>query len=245
MKLRNPFSGAQLLRFGVVVTLATGVLATAAGRGTLAYFTTQATSTANTFAAGNLKFTISDNNEAAAATVTSSITLADMKPGDVVYAPVTIRNAGTMTAKWGIKYTTTTTTSNLASALKMAVVAKGGGSATTANCISADFGDANKWKQQIVASPAAVNPAGATIVDSTSSTAPAVAGAYASGEYLPLLAAASDVVCVEITFPDGSTPGSLTTGDNAWNGATNATFNTLIAFSFDAQQLIVTQEFDQ
>ena len=67
MKLGNPFSGAQLLRFGVVATLATGVLATAAGRGTLAYFTTQVTSGSNTFTAGNLHFTISDNNETATA----------------------------------------------------------------------------------------------------------------------------------------------------------------------------------
>jgi hypothetical protein len=249
MKLGNPFSGAQLLRFGVLATLATGVLATAAGRGTLAYFTTQVTSTGNSFAAGNLQFSITDNNEGLAgqSTVTNSIALADMKPGDVVYAPVTVKNAGTMTAKWGIKYTTAPTfgKSNLAPALKMGVVAKGGGTATTANCTTASFATASVWGQQIVATPAAVNPAGATIVNSTSTTAPAVAGAYASGEYLPLAAGATDVVCVQVTFPDGSTPGSLTTGDNVYNGITNATWDTIIAFSFDAQQLVVSQEFDQ
>src|ERR1700716_2842833 len=113
MKLGNPFSGAQLLRFGVVATLATGVLATAAGRGTLAYFTTQVTSGSNTFTAGNLHFTISDNNETATA-VSTSITPSNMKPGDVVYAPVSLANTGSVDAKWGIKYTTTTGAANLA-----------------------------------------------------------------------------------------------------------------------------------
>src|SRR5207302_9703725 len=85
MKLGNPFSGAQLLRFGVVATLATGVLATAAGRGTLAFFTASTTSTANTFTAGTLRMNIADVDQSGAATVAGSIVFRDMKPGDIVY----------------------------------------------------------------------------------------------------------------------------------------------------------------
>ena len=81
----------KLVLFGALVI---GVLATMTGRGTLAYFTAQVTSTANTFSAGNLHFSIKDNNQTGAGltTVTSSITLSNMKPGDSVYAPMTVAN---------------------------------------------------------------------------------------------------------------------------------------------------------
>src|SRR4030081_1845693 len=113
MKFGNPFSGAQLLRSGVLATLATGVLATAAGRGTLAYFTTTNTSTGNTFAAGSLKFNIAafapnDDIGAGLTTVANTITATDMRPGDVRYAAMSLTNVGVGLAKYGITYTSTT-----------------------------------------------------------------------------------------------------------------------------------------
>src|SRR5258708_17373684 len=131
----------QLLKLVLLTALATGVLASVAGRGTLAYFTTQVTSTSNVFSAGQLHFNVNDNNQAPGGltTVTSSITLTNMKPGDVVYAPITVSNVGTIDAQWGIKYATTAGSSDLGSLVKIALVGRGSG--TTVATDSAPTGD--------------------------------------------------------------------------------------------------------
>jgi len=248
--------GAQSAKVLLVSALATGVLSSAAGQGTIAYFTTQVTSGSNTFTAGNLHFTISDGNQAANQnSVSTTLTLSDMKPGDVVFAPVTLANTGSLNAKWGIRYTTTTSAANLATALQLGIVAKGDGTAVVADCTAADFTTAAKWAEQIRPTPLAMVDAGAIIVNYQSTVAPTVDGEWdgddtTAGAYLPLnhVGAATnktDIVCVQIKFPDGDLPTSETTEDNAWNGATSNTYNTTVVFTFDGMQRELSHEYVQ
>ena len=104
-------SAQNLLRFMLVGVLAMGMLSMTAGSGTLAYFTTQVQSNNNTFTAGNLRFNILDSISTTGTypSVGSSLSLLNMKPGDVVYAPIQLNNIGNIAARFGIKYTTTTT----------------------------------------------------------------------------------------------------------------------------------------
>jgi hypothetical protein len=98
--------------------------------------------------------------------------------------------------------------------------------------------------------------AGRTIVNYTSTQAPALDGLYnfaadtAAGAYLPMnnSGAASlktDVVCIQVNFPDGGAPASLILGDNAWNGATSSTYSTIVTFTFDAAQRVLAANFNQ
>ena len=117
------------------------------------------------------------------------------------------------------------------------------------------FTTPSDWNEQIAPSLATL-AASHTFVDSTSSTPPTTDGAWVSGDttagaYLVLdhSGAASgldtDVLCVEVTFPDGGAPGSLTTGDNAFNAAAAGTWSTTLVFTFDGQQRHHPVEFDQ
>jgi predicted ribosomally synthesized peptide with SipW-like signal peptide len=246
----------QLFKLVLLTALATGVLASVAGRGTLAYFTTQVTSTTNTFTLGTLHFNITDNNQANQTAVASSITLSNMKPGDTVYAPITVKNIGTIDAQWGIKYTAVNSGgSNLTPLLKIALVGRGAVTGTTAaDCDhTADLTDDTVWAEQIAPALATLQ-ASQTYVDGTSTVAPATNGEWVSadataGAHLFLEHATAtldtDVLCVQIRWPDGGTPGSLTTGDNAYNHATAATWNTTIVFTFDGEQLNRNVNFDQ
>jgi predicted ribosomally synthesized peptide with SipW-like signal peptide len=104
------FSAQNLLRFMLVGVLAMGLLSMSAGSGTLAYFTTQVQSNNNTFTAGNLRFNILDSISTTGQypSIGSSLSLSNMKPGDVVYAPIQLNNVGNIAAKFGVKYSTTT-----------------------------------------------------------------------------------------------------------------------------------------
>jgi predicted ribosomally synthesized peptide with SipW-like signal peptide len=264
MSFATRLSASHLGRLLLVGALATGVLSAAAGRGTLAYFTTQVKSQSNTFTAGNLHFTIADHDEAATApSVSTSLTLNNMKPGDVVYAPVQLANTGSVDAKWGIKYSTTTASSNLATALQLGIVGKGSGTADfTTDCVSGQWADAAVWKERVQATPVTMTNAGTTIVDYTWTTAPTTDGAYTTAEaaashYLPMHpgvdpagaatgdALATDVLCIQIKFPDAGAPGSLTTGDNQWNGSSPTSYDTTVLFTFDGMQRVLTHEVDQ
>lgn len=74
--------------------------------GTFATFTDSGTAQ-STFTAGTVDLLISGETDDAYAF--SSIEMANMKPGDVMYAPLTIANAGTL----GFTYTMATTATNL------------------------------------------------------------------------------------------------------------------------------------
>ena len=98
------------MRWVLFSALGMGLLSLSAGGGTLAYFTTQVQSNNNTFTAGNLRFNILDSISTTGQypSVGSSLSLLNMKPGDVVYAPIQLNNVGNIAARFGIKYTTTT-----------------------------------------------------------------------------------------------------------------------------------------
>src|SRR5437870_5474655 len=99
MTFRIPFMGAQPAKLVLVAALATGVLSTFAGRGTMAYFTTQVKSDTNTFTPGTLRLEIGDANNAHSINpVSTSITFSNMKPGETVYAPLELDNTGTLAA---------------------------------------------------------------------------------------------------------------------------------------------------
>src|SRR5216684_2568698 len=102
------------LRWMLFSALAMGMLSLTAGSGTLAYFTTQVQSNNNTFTAGNLRFNILDSISTTGQypSVGSSLSLLNMKPGDVVYAPIQLNNTGNIAAKFGIKYSTTKALAN-------------------------------------------------------------------------------------------------------------------------------------
>jgi predicted ribosomally synthesized peptide with SipW-like signal peptide len=247
----------QLLRLVLVAALATGVLTSVAGRGTLAYFTTQVTSTGNQFSAGTLHFNVNDNNQAGAGltTVASSITLSNMKPGDTVFAPIKVTNTGTIDSQFGIKYASTGGTSDLTSHLTIALVGRGSGAGVNADCLSTSFTDTTLWSEQIAPSLATL-AASHTYVDATSVVAPTtpgewVAGDTVAGAHIVLEHAGvannldEDVMCVQVQFPDGGAPGSLTTDDNAFNDAAAGTWSTTIVFTFDGEQLNRNVEFDQ
>jgi predicted ribosomally synthesized peptide with SipW-like signal peptide len=222
-------SRGQQLKLALVGALAVGVLATMTGRGTLAYFTTQVRSDTNTFTAGTLQFHVGDSDESnLTPAVTTSISFATMKPGDVAYAPIEIDNVGSLAAKYGILYTTTTSGTNLAPALDLAIVGKGTGTGTkttTANnatsCNATSFASSTVWSEQSIRTAAPLVSAGQTIVAVGSST-------------LNLAAVSGvDILCMQVTFHDHGAPGSLTTGDNVYNDTTIDHTNTTVNFVFD------------
>jgi predicted ribosomally synthesized peptide with SipW-like signal peptide len=224
--------GATGMRFLLLTTLAAGLLSVNAGRGTLAYFTTQVTSTGNQFTAGNLQLKIDDSNEANQASVGSSITFSDMKPGDVVYAPIKLTSAGTLATKYGIAYSTSTINAsgdtNLADVLHITVKGSGtdgSGAVSTSGasgCNAANFGTASVWKDTVVADTA-LAAAGATLLDVAS-----------AARNIPTTGANTnfEVLCVKVNWPDGGAPPSLTTGDNAYNKPGHIV-NTILSFRFD------------
>jgi hypothetical protein len=91
-----------------------GMLSLNTGSGTLAYFTTHVQSNNNTFTAGNLRFNILDSLSTTGQypSVGSSLSLLNMKPGDVTYAPIQLNNVGNLAARYGVKYSTTTVLAN-------------------------------------------------------------------------------------------------------------------------------------
>ncbi|HEY3057476.1 MAG TPA: TasA family protein [Chloroflexota bacterium] len=229
MTFRIALSGAQQAKLLLVGALATGVLATVAGRGTMAYFTTQVTSTPNTFTAGTLRLEIADVNDARSINpVTSSIVFNNIKPGDTVYAPIELTNTGTLDLKYGLKYTTATTAGgdqDLAPALKLAINSSVGGTGTKATvaasaataCSSANFTDALVWPDAVRASAFMVAGAGQTIVALGTDPAP-VAGRS-------LAVDAVDTLCLEVTMPAAT--------DNTYNNAIDGKTNTIVTFTVD------------
>jgi predicted ribosomally synthesized peptide with SipW-like signal peptide len=246
-----PFSKANRMRALTAGVLALGVLSVQVGHGTLAYFTTQATSTGNAFSAGDLHFNINDNTDGTAGhtTVASSLTLSNMKPGDSVYAPITITNVGSLDGQYGISYTAANpggTGVNLTPALRVAVVGAGSVTSTaTTDCASTNFTSTALWAEQFLPSTGML--ASATIADSTSSSHPTVAGSFDHSadatKSVPIVHATGvDVLCVEISYPYGTAPGTLTTDDNIYN---TGDANTTVVFTFNGQQLNHGVEFDE
>ncbi|MGL5856810.1 MAG: TasA family protein [Angustibacter sp.] len=183
-----------LLALGVT---ATGLTTAVTG----AVFTDTETVTNNTFTTGTVDITASP--------ATSAISLANMAPGDVVTAPITVANAGTLAYRYALTSTSDAADSDfLAAQLRMSI--KSG--ITSANCTTANFSS----------SGAAVSTN--TVLGST--TGAAIFGSPTQGAQAgdrALAAGASEVLCVQVSLP-------LSTG-NAYQART-----TTATFTFDAEQ---------
>jgi predicted ribosomally synthesized peptide with SipW-like signal peptide len=211
------FNRAQRHKLVLFGALAIGVLALAAGRGTLAYFTTQTSSSGNAFTAGTLHLQASDNNEGPLASVSTSITFANMKPGDKVYAPIELDNVGTLSAKYGVIYATATTGTNLAPGLALAMRSKGAGTGTILTCNGTTFAAAVAGSTAVWGTP----------VRTTAPMVSAGESVVAVGSGLVVAPAAFDVLCIEVVFTE---PASA---DNTYNNAVNGATNTTVTFTFD------------
>ena len=231
MTFRIALSGAQQARLLLVAAMATGVLGTVAGRGTMAYFTTQVQSQTNTFTAGTLRLEIADVDDAQSINpVTSSITFSNMKPGDTVYAPIELTNTGTLDLKYGLKYTTATAAGgdqDLAPALKLAIKSSVGGTGTKDTvvadsahaCSAANWGTAAVWADAVRASAFMVAGAGQTIVTLDADPAPAQGRTLAVDDV--------DTLCLEITMPSATT--------DTYNNAVDGKTNTIVTFTVDGR----------
>ena len=228
MTFRIPFIGAQPAKLVLVAALATGVLSTVAGRGTVAYFTTQVVSNSNAFTAGTLRMEIADVDEAHSVNpVSTSITFSNMKPGDVVYAPVELDNTGTLPVVYGFHYTTSTSGSqNLADGLSLGILGTGAsGSGTRATvagdsahaCSATNYATPGTIWPDTVRAAASMASAGETIV---AVATPATGRALAANT-------GKDTLCLRIEFVD---PGSA---NNTYNNSTNGATNTTVTFTFD------------
>src|SRR4051812_7868051 len=122
----------------IALTFVLGVLSLLAGQGTLAYFTSTATSTGNVFTTGSVTLKLTDANESALSAVTASFGSANFRPGDTVAGFVTVANTATLSFDYGLKYTATSTTGTLwvagATDPTLEIFTAG----ATGNCISAN-----------------------------------------------------------------------------------------------------------
>ncbi|MGL4173796.1 MAG: TasA family protein [Actinomycetota bacterium] len=185
------------LLVGLLALGVTGAGLTSAVTG--AIFTDTATIASNTFTTGTVDID--------AAPATSAISLANMAPGDVVTAPITVTNAGTLAHRYAVTSTSDAPDANfLAAQLQMSI--KSG----VTTCSNAGFSG----------SGAAVYTAG--VLGSTTGTN--VIGNPTQGSQAgdrTLAAGASEVLCVQVTLP-------LSTGNAYQNKTTTA------VFTFNAEQ---------
>jgi len=133
--------------------------------------------------------------------------------------------------------TYTISPTNLAPALKLGIVGKGTGTAAASpplagagatNCNAANYATAAVWQEQVAGagSPARALAAMLAVGETVSTVAAGTAMVATSG---------LDVLCMQVTWTDGGAPPTLTTGDNAYNGATAGAYSTNINFTFDGQ----------
>ena len=211
--------GATGMRFMLMATLAAGMLSMNAGRGTLAYFTTQVRSTGNTFTAGTLRFTLDDNNENGTQAITTSLTNLNIAPGASAQDSLRINNSGTLAGKYGVTLATSQVGSDLdlSPALKLTVRSAVAG--TFASCATDDISDAAKWAPMGIEG-VSLPANGATPVNLID-----VAGAQAR----PLAIGGNEVLCAKVTFPDAGT-----NADDAYNSQNPAVkYSTNVNFTFD------------
>lgn len=231
----------EVLNFRILMVLAilAGVLAMQSGRGTLAYFTSTASSTSNTFTAGRLNINLSDTAQGggsaqtadltdnAAGNVTTTFVATDFVPGDTKTAPLTVQlDTGSIAAFYGLKYTATGAT-NLTPkvTLEVKVPTALTGATLATQCTAADFTNALLWTAYY--GPQAMTATTQTTVINSGASADAAPvkarRAIASGD--------THLMCFQFKFVDAGTPGSNTTGDNAAQGEVMT-----VQFDFDARQ---------
>ena len=103
----------------ILTTIIIGILAFGIGMGTFAYFTSQATSTGNVFAAGTLKIGAPNLEDNA-----GFINFTNKQPGDVEVASLVVKNLGTLPFKY--KASAASTTNDLALYNQLHLVVKSG-----------------------------------------------------------------------------------------------------------------------
>lgn len=168
----------------IKVVLALGTMSSAVWASTYATFTDSATAT-STFTAGTVRMTLNSTSGAYSFTALQS---SNMKPGDVLYAPLTVANTGTL----GFTYTMTSSSTNAdGKALR----------------------DTLTLGAKLVANAGACDATGYTASGTTVITEAAISGA-AIASARGLAASSSEVLCFKASLPSGagdSLQGSTTT----------------------------------
>ena len=161
----------MLLSKNLRVIAALGTLSGAVWAGTFASFTDDADSSA-TFTAGTIDLVA--GGDTGDAVDFADLTVPNMKPGDVEYAPLSIDNAGTLDFTYGMTAAATDTVgSGLGAALQLAVRTV----AAAGDCSDTGWG------------------AGSDVVSGGALTAASVSAR-------PLASGGSEVLCFQVTFPD-------------------------------------------
>jgi predicted ribosomally synthesized peptide with SipW-like signal peptide len=197
----------------LTLALALGVLTLMGGEGTLAYFTSSATSTNNVFTTGTVTLRLTDANESDSAAVTASFGSATFRPGDTAAGYLTVRNAGTLPFDYGLQYSATNTGGTLWVAGATAPTLELYTAGATTNCTSANAAGAKTGLTSL---------GGAAAVVTTPNTILFDAGGVSKRT---LAAAASEHLCMVVAWPNGAAG-----AENAQMGATGT-----INLSFDAR----------
>lgn len=199
-----PRSGAMLgLRWMLFGVLALGVLSLQAARGTLAFFTSTATSTANAFTAGTVSLQVADANETAASTVAGSVGSAALAPGDTISGYIDVTNAGSLPFRYALATTDTTVASTantaVSNALTVAVDTRAAGTTCTASA-------GGTGQTAVVAAGAALK---------TLAVGDSAQGAQTGDR--TLASSAGERLCLYVAFP-------FATGNTAQGGTASYTF---------------------
>lgn len=193
----------------LALALVLGVLGMQSGRGTLAYFTSTATSTNNSFAAGTVVLQVADTDEPTfASTVTGSVSVASspgMAPGDTTKGFIDVKNTGTLGLRYALSTSDTTVASTANTALRDALTVGVDSIATSASCANTQGGS----QTQVIAAGTALK----TLAFGSSTQ-----GAQAGDRNLTT--GSSERLCFYVTFPLGSSADNTAQG-----GAASFTFN--------------------
>ena len=218
----GPPRGLRLHRWLLGGLLAVGGLGLQEGRATIAYFTSSASSAANTFTSGSITLRLQDSNEgpagAVSASITANVAANNWRPGQVVTAPLTVSNNGTLGLTYGLAYTATDSgtqpsggAATLTQFLTLAIKAKGTGTGTASDCTTATFGNATLWQESVHPATAMVAGAAQTVFADTTRALAATTG--------------SERLCLQVAFTNGAA--------GAENAAMNGT--STVAFTFSAR----------
>lgn len=212
---RRPYALALLAhpRGILTLTLVLGLLSLLAGQGTLAYFTSTATSTSNVFTTGTVQLMLTDANETASAAVTGSFGSTLFKPGDTVAGYVTVANTGTLPFDYGLKYTAANSSGTLwvAGATNPALEVFTAGA--TGNCTSANAAGAKTGLTSVSASAGVSTTPDTVLFDSGGVSKRTIA------------AAGSEILCFVVAWPNGAAG-----AENAQMGSSGT-----ISLAFDAR----------
>jgi predicted ribosomally synthesized peptide with SipW-like signal peptide len=176
----------------LALTIVLGMLSLLAGQGTLAYFTSSATSTNNVFNTGTVTLKLADANESALSAITGSFGAANFRPGDTAAGYVTVSNTGTLSFDYGLKYTATSTTGTLWVAGATDPTLQIYTATATTDCTSANAAGAKSGLSSVSSAAAVSTTANTVLFDS------------AGGTKRTLAAGANEVLCFVVFWPNGA-----------------------------------------